>query len=274
MKIAIVGLGFMGGSLAAACRRKFPKSRILGISRNPTSLRFARKKRWVHETSTDLDRAVSADLVILCTPVDTFPKILSRLEQKASAPLRVTDIGSVKGDILRRLRGKRLRKVQFVGAHPMAGSHQRGIHAAAADIYDGGFTFLIREKGVPRSAYQMVKAFWKKITPRIVELSAGQHDRLVSEISHLPHAVAACLVLTPEARSLRFAACGFRGATRIAQGHPSIWLPIFLANQKAILKTLSHFQKNVALFCRALAAKKVKNLSRMLSLAAKKRSQI
>lgn len=272
--IAIIGLGFMGGSLAAACRRKFPKSRIFGISRNRAALSFARRKGWIHEASRDLGLASRAQLVILCTPVDTFPKILSRLEKRARSPLLVTDMGSVKGAVMDFVRHRRWKKVKFVGAHPMAGSHECGFHAARADVYDGAFTFVVRGKGADPAAHRSVRTFWKKITPRIIELNESDHDRIVSEVSHLPHAVAACLVLSARGSSLRFAASGFRDATRIAQGHPSVWLPIFMANRKAVLRSLSAFEKNLARFRMALKDKNSGKLAQMLAPAAKKRGQI
>jgi len=273
--IAIVGLGLMGGSLAAICRRKFPSSRILGISRNPKALAFALKQKWIHTGTRRLSLGVqNADLIVLCTPVDTFLKMLSQCDQFAPPGTLVTDVGSVKKEILDKAERFRWKRIQFVGAHPMVGSHDRGIEAANPFLYDSGFTFIIRTRKTTSQSYEGVKNFWKKITPRVVEISAQGHDTMVSEISHLPHAAAVCLVLSVSKESLRYAASGFRDVTRIAQGHPSVWLPILRANQAAIARALANFERNIRKLRRALKSRRDFELQQMLAAARKKRRQM
>ena len=270
--IAIIGLGLMGASLAAKVRRKFPRARVIGISRSHQSLKLALRRKWIHEASSDLPQGVRrADLIILATPVDIFPKILKALERSAKPGAIVTDVGSVKGG-LGRLAG-RLRKIRFVGAHPMVGSHRRGIGAADTRLYDHGLTFITKS-GADPGAYRAVKAFWKKISPRVVEISPQAHDRIVAEISHLPHAVAVCLMLAASPQSVRFASSGFADTTRVAAGHPSVWLPIFTANARAITKTLSDFEKNFRRFKNALRRGSHGTLSKMLGKAHQKRAEI
>ncbi len=272
--IAIIGLGLMGGSLAAACRRRFPNAKIVGITRDSKAAAQALKKGWIHERAKTLGAGVSkADFIVLCTPVDTFAKMLSAIEFYAQKGALVTDVGSVKGDIAHWVSKKRFRNLQFVGAHPMTGSHERGLSAARADLYQHGFTFVIRsaESG---AAFKKVFQFWKKISPKVIAVSASEHDKAVAEISHLPHAVASCVVNSIADTSLKFAAGGFADATRIAQGHPSIWLPIFKANKKSVLAAISKLQGQIKAFKTALAGERDNPLKKMLESAAKKRSEI
>ena len=273
--IAIIGLGLMGGSLAAACRRKFPHSRIVGVSRKKQALQWAQHKRWIHEGTIELKQGVAnADVVVLCTPVDTFRHYLHLLDRYAKPGVLVTDVGSVKGNIRREIENKRWKKIRFVSAHPMVGSHEQGIRAASPFLYDQGLTFLIRSKRADSKSYVALKQFWKKICVRVVEVSLEGHDRIVSEISHLPHLLAVCLVLSVPRSALRFAASGFRDTTRIAQGHPSLWLPILWANRREIKKAMAFFRQQIQFFERACQSDNTRRLSRMLHSAMSRRSQI
>ncbi|MSR78196.1 MAG: prephenate dehydrogenase/arogenate dehydrogenase family protein [Candidatus Omnitrophica bacterium] len=273
--IAIIGLGLMGGSLAAACRKKFPKVRIFGISRNLSALRFARKKKWIHEGFTDLKMAAAdADLIIICTPVDTFAKTMILLDQAAKRGAVVTDVGSVKGLMQSWVSKKKLKKIHFVGSHPMVGSHRRGIEAARPELYDKGLVFITPEKATNRTALKVVKSFWATLCPKIVILSAPEHDRIAAQISHLPHLLAACLVETVASQSLPFAGAGFKDTTRIAQGHPSVWLPIMMANQTQVGKALQAFEKELHKFKTALIKNDHKALFLLLQHSSQTRSQI
>ena len=265
----------MGGSLAAACRKKFPAAKIIGVTRSQQALKDALKKRWIHEAAQDLvSCARQADFVVLCTPVDTFAKLLSSFDVAAKPGTIVTDVGSVKGEVVAWSAKKKFRNIQFVGAHPMVGSHQRGMGAARADLFGRGLTFITKSPNVSLKAYKTVKNFWKKLSGRVVETTAAAHDQIVAEISHLPHVVAACLVQAVSQSSIAFAAGGFLDTTRIAQGHSSIWVPIFRANQKAVLKALSMFENELRSFKSAVADGDYAKLSQLLAKAAKKRTEI
>lgn len=279
--IAILGLGLMGGSLAATIRRKFPSARVMGITRDRRALQFALKKNWIHEGTTDLKKGIrEADWVVLCTPVDTFPDLLRKIDRFASRRLLVTDVGSVKQESVRWYEKAGLGKIRFVSAHPMVGSHERGVAAASPHLYDEGFTLLIRPENTgaygrtPLHVYKKIKSFWKKISPRVIEISAEGHDRVTAEMSHLPHAVAVCLMLAAGKQSLPFAASGFSDMTRIAQGDASIWLPIFLANRDEVRKSLEKFEDKLKEFKNLLVDSKSDALLRMLRRAAKARKRI
>ena len=264
----------MGGSLAAACRKKFSSARILGVSRDSKALRTALRKKWIHEGSADLSKAVSrANLVVICTPVDTLKAILVKIDKSAKPGTLVTDVGSVKGEIARQVKALRLRRIHFIGAHPMTGSHERGILVARPDLYDHGFTFVTREKSVPSKAFSAIKIFWEKISPKVFVVSAAEHDQIAGEVSHLPHLLAFCLALAVPKKSQHFAGPSFLDMTRIAQGHPSVWVPIFRANRQALLKALEHFEGRSREFKKALRKRDFR-LEKMLTLARQKRRQI
>jgi len=267
-KITIIGLGLMGGSLAAACRKHFSKARIVGISRSRKALTVAQKSRWVHEATKDvLSGAKSADLVVLCTPVDTFLPYLKAIDKVCAKGALVMDVGSVKASVLKEANSRKWKNLSFVGCHPMVGSHVRGIKAVNPSLYEGGLVLLTRDPKTCVSSYARAKKFWSRFSSKIVELKPEVHDKLVGEVSHLPHAIAVCLVHAASDPALKIASTGFRDTTRIAAAASSIWQPIFSSNRKVMLGVLTRFERELRVFKKLLCSKNPKALSRYLDQA-------
>lgn len=274
-KIAIVGLGLMGGSLAAACRKGFPKARIIGISRNRAALALAKKKKWVHEATRDIKLgAKQADLVVLCTPVGTFLPYLRLIDKVCAKGALVMDVGSVKASVLKEANSRKWKNLFFVGCHPMVGSHKRGIGVVNPELYEGGLILITRDGKTCPSSYVRARKFWLKLSSRLMALSPQVHDKLVGEISHLPHAIAFCLMHTASAPALKVAASGFRDMTRIASSDSSIWQPIFSANRAAVLGALDRFEKELKRFKQILRARNPKLLSGYLEKAQQRRKAL
>ncbi len=274
-RIAIVGMGLMGGSLAAACRKQFPHARVIGISRNPKALSFARKKKWINEGTRELSEGVqAADFIVLCVPVDQIASYLKQIDAAALPGTLVTDVGSVKGPIVRWAHSRRFKHIRFISSHPMAGSHRRGIEAASPVLYRNSLTLVIPQDKKNHADFLKVKQFWTRLGSKVVSLSADLHDQAVGEISHLPHALAVSLMRAVSASSLPFAASGFRDTTRVSQGDASVWLPIFFSNRKSVLSALKKFERALKEFRAALQAKHPSRLKKILCDAAKKRAQI
>lgn len=286
MRIVIVGLGLIGGSLAAACRKKFPRAEIVGVTRNPKAAALAKKKKWIDLGFRNLEQAFvggglprpSNDvvgarpskgeaasplhLVILCTPVDTLKDYLLQLDRIAPRGTVVTDAGSVKRFLVRWAERRKWKRIYFVGAHPMAGSHERGIHAARPGLFKNSCTFVMPGEKTP--PLRLVQNFWRRISGRIAVISPEAHDRLTAEISHLPHLVAALVVRNASSKALHFAATGFLDSTRMVQGDPSIWMPIWLENRTELNRALVRFEKTQAMVKRMLRKKEARALRRFL----------
>ncbi len=265
----------MGGSLAAACRKKFPKARIIGISRSREALALAKKKKWVHEATRNvLLGAHGADLVVLCTPVNAFLPYLKAIDKVCAKGALVMDVGSVKVSVLKEVGSRHWKNLSFVGCHPMVGSHKRGIRAVNPALYKGGLVLLTPDRRTCPDGYKKAKKFWKGFTSRIVELTPEMHDRLVGEASHLPHAVAACLMRTVSVPALKVASTGFYDTTRIAAAASSVWQPIFSANRKVMLGVLDRFESELRTFKKLLHSRDPKALGRYLDKAQKKRQKL
>lgn len=274
-KIAIIGLGLMGGSLAAACRKRFPKARIIGISRNREALALAKKKKWVHEATRLLKNGVrNADVIVLCTPVDSFLPYLKGIDKVCKQYALVMDVGSVKGSVLKQVNGCKWRNLSFVGCHPMVGSHERGIKAACPYLYDQGLVLLTKDSKTCPCSLKQAKQFWARFTRKVVELTPEAHDRFVGEISHLPHAVAVCLMHSVSEPALKFASTGFCDTTRIAASASSVWQPIFKANRKVLLVSLKKFERTLKNFKKNLQSSNSKGLLRFLDQAQRRRQTL
>jgi len=275
-RIVIVGLGFIGGSLAGACQKAFPRAEIVGVSRTAASLQKARRQGWIDKGYPNLAQAFEAKgarplLVILCTPVDTLRDLLLQLDQVAWPGTVVTDTGSVKGFLVRWAESRTWRRIHFVGAHPMAGSHERGIDHAAPHLFDHALTFITPGRRGPQSTLRLTTNFWKKLSGRVVLVSPEEHDRFAAQVSHLPHLLAALLVVSTPPKALGFAASGFLDATRIAKGEPSLWVPIFLENRKELHPWLENFSEDFERVKRIIRKGDRERLKRILTQAQRRR---
>ena len=286
--ITIVGLGLMGGSLAACCRKAFPRAKIKGITRNPSALARAKKRGWIHEGYSDLNQAFARagarsprpkqgevtpppPFIILCTPVDTLKDFLTRLDRVVSPGTIVTDCGSVKGFLVRWADRRNWQRIHFVGAHPMAGSHEQGIDAAQPHLFDRALTFVTSGRRTSPRALKTVLEFWKKICAKALVVSPELHDRLTAEISHVPHLLATLLVESVSPKSLRVAASGFLDTTRVAKSDPNLWAPILLENRREVERALKNFEKNLKQVQRILQKGKSSSLKNLLARARKRR---
>jgi len=274
-KITIIGLGLMGGSLAAACRKHFPKARIIGISRSYEALACAKKRKWVHEATREvLFGTHGADLVVLCTPVDTFLPYLKAIDKVCAKGALVMDVGSVKVSVLKEVNSRKWKNLSFVGCHPMVGSHRRGIGAVNPSLYEEGLVLLTHDKKTCPCSYKKAKKFWQGFTSKILELTPEAHDKLVGEVSHLPHAIAACLMHAVSTPALKVASTGFRDTTRIAAAASSVWQPIFSSNRKVMMNVVSRFERELRTFKKLLNDRDPKKLARFLDQARQKREAL
>ncbi len=268
----IIGLGLLGGSLAASIRKRFKSANVIGVSRTPSHIAFAKKKKFIHSGTTDLRTALrNADFILICTPVDTIPILVEKIERYAKPGAIVTDVGSTKNMIVRRVERGRRKRTFFIGSHPLAGSHLTGVEHARADLFEGCHVFITPTRRSDKKALRAVETFWRKLKARVHVISPEKHDHLVSEISHLPHAVAAALVHSVPWGSLRFAASGFLDTTRVAQGDPNLWVPIFLTNRTRLISSLRRFKKALGDLEVSLKAGSERKLARFLRSASLKR---
>ncbi|MGP4116301.1 prephenate dehydrogenase [Levilactobacillus zymae] len=248
-KILIKGLGLIGSSLALAIRAAHPDNRLVGCDVNGDSLDYAVAQHLIDERADDfMAAAPTADVIILAGPVSVICDDLALLASLTlKSDVLITDVGSTKQTVLRAAKPLQQRGVTFIGGHPMAGSHKSGVTAGRADLFENAFYFLVPglapSSAVTRLQDLLVGAHvkWLTVTPT-------QHDRIVGQLSHLPHIVAAALVNQTQAAladsplGLRLAAGGFKSITRIASSDPTMWTAILLNNGALVADQLRTYQ--------------------------------
>jgi prephenate dehydrogenase len=251
--LTIVGMGLLGGSIALACRQRGLVGRIVGCDRHPDVLERARQRGMLDDCTTDTARAVArASFVVYCTPVDLLPDVVGESAEACRPGTLLTDVGSTKTAIVRRLAGRLPPGVNFVGSHPLAGSEKTGPDHARADLFEGKLV-VITPAGDPPAAVSTVGAFWSALGARVETMSPEQHDEALAVTSHLPHLVASVLAGVLPLEWKRLTATGFRDTTRLAAGSPDLWRAIFLSNQTALLTAVDEFTAHLERFRQALA---------------------
>ncbi|WP_211454401.1 prephenate dehydrogenase [Collimonas antrihumi] len=247
-KIAIFGVGLIGGSFALALKKAGVVEQLVGVGRHLTTLQRAQELGVIDVIATSVADAVTgADLILIAAPVAQTGAILASIAPHLQSGTVVTDAGSTKSDVVSAARAALGDKIaQFVPGHPIAGREQNGPEAALAGLYVGKKVVLAP---LPENAEQdiaRVAAAWQQCGALIHRLSAQQHDAIFAAVSHLPHVLAYALVddiaNKPHAASLfQYAASGFRDFTRIAGSSPEMWRDISLANQSALLSELDAY---------------------------------
>jgi prephenate dehydrogenase len=254
--VAIVGVGLLGGSLGLALREQGLAHSVIGIGRSPTRLRKARQQGVVTATSTHLARSVAdAELVIICTPVETIPGFAVEVARHCPDGALITDVGSTKERIVTRLDRelrKHPRRVRFVGSHPLAGSDKIGFEFARGDLFRGRVVVVTPGRHTDQKDYRRIAGLWKSLGARVVRKTPQKHDSEVATISHLPHLVASALAAGTPSSLLPLVASGWSDTTRVAAGDVELWRQILSDNRDHVLKSLTNFEKVLASFRRAL----------------------
>lgn len=249
--IAIIGLGLMGGSLACALRRVYPRMDIYGVTRSRKTLNKARRRRVLFAGFSSVEKmyqAVQPDVIVIATPVQTIKMILSDIAECATNMPIVTDLGSTKKEICALVDKKFKQKMAFVGSHPMTGSHNSGYDHSDATLYTDAVCFVSATKSAPPQAVRTITSLWKTLRSRVVEIDPVKHDKIVARISHVPHAVAFALVDSVARHGdegFMYAGGGFKDFTRIAGSDATMWRDIFETNQKNILVELRAFRRSI-----------------------------
>lgn len=246
-RLAVVGLGLLGGSVARAARARALAKEIVAVGRRMESLTPAVESFVVDHATTDLAEGLrEADLILLATPIATMESLLPTVWRFAPADAIVTDVGSTKGGLVRTMEQlARGRPLAFVGGHPMAGSEQSGFGAAREDLFEASTVILTPTGATPPWVTEQVAGFWEALGARVTTMLPDVHDRVVAAVSHLPHLVAYALVAAVagmDGAPLDYAARGFKDTTRIAASDARLWREIFLSNREALGESLRAFR--------------------------------
>ncbi|MDR9853834.1 prephenate dehydrogenase [Paenibacillus sp. VCA1] len=258
-KIAIFGVGLIGGSLALCFKGK-PGITVVGHAHRPASVDKYISRGVVDQATLSIEEAaLDADFIFLCVPVGKLDEYLTKL---STLPLKkgciITDVGSTKASIAATAAKLSLGEAYFIGGHPMAGSERSGVEAATPLLFENAYYVLTPPPGLPEEAYHSLVQLLTYTRAQIVKVDPALHDRIVGAISHLPHIIAVALVNQvcdynqDNALYRRLAAGGFRDITRIASSDPIIWRDILLNNRDVMLQMLTDWNEEISTFVRML----------------------
>jgi prephenate dehydrogenase len=274
-QVSIIGLGLLGGSVALGVRQRLPGTAVIGYSHRPATRRRARALGVVTETAGNLKTAVAtADLVVLATPIFTFERYFIDLAGIVPPDCIITDVGSTK--MLPHLWAeKRLTgRVRYVGSHPIAGSEQRGVEFARDDLFDRARCILTTTPTTDRRAVQTLRSFWSALGCSVQVMSPADHDRVLANVSHLPHVMAAGLVNASAEEEMQFAGKGFLDSTRIASGPPTVWTDVLLANRENIVAGMDRAIAELSKLRAAIKSGKREQIEPLLETARRKRATL
>ncbi len=274
-RLAVVGVGLLGGSVALAAKAADERIRVVGIGRRLESLQRARNSGAVDEITTDLAAGVAgADLVILAGPLSTYETHLRAIAPALAAKTIVTDVGSTKAAVVAQAHRILGRRARFVGSHPMAGGERKGVDFARADLFVNRICILTPTKATDPSALSAVDAFWRSLGAVTLCLPPRRHDQAVARVSHLPHLLASLIVTIQRPGSLELAGPGFLDFTRIASGDPAMWREIVLSNAQAILGCIDDAQEQLAQLRKIISRPDARSLERYLAKAKLRRDEL
>ncbi|MEN6430595.1 MAG: prephenate dehydrogenase [Coriobacteriales bacterium] len=278
--VAIVGLGLIGGSMAAAIRGVDPNVTLYGIDIDPAAIAYAAERHLV-DAAAQPEQALRAgwfgpgviELVVLAAPASEIATWLSQLERAGFDGI-VTDVASTKGGVMAAARDHAHAAYTFVGGHPMAGSERSGVEAADADLFRGAYYVLTPSEDTDADAFSCVHDLVTAIGARAISIPADIHDSAVALVSHVPHLVAAALVTLAAEHSgggqdaLRLAAGGFKDMTRVAAGSPDLWTGICTDNAEPIVAGLVELRELLRRFVAAVEKRDAETIRSLLTHAA------
>jgi len=269
-RLAILGLGLLGGSVAIAARERGLAKCVVGAGRRPAPLQAALERGVVDEIGDAVSAVRGADLVILATPVSTMATVLEDVSGELLPGAIVTDVGSVKGAVAETLPGLLPEGTTFIGSHPMAGSHLKGVEYARGDLFEGACCVVTPLTGAQSDAVERLERFWRSTGAVVLNREPSTHDDHAAWISHAPHVLAYAFAHALGEGPLsagEMAGSGFRDFTRIARSDAALWGDILSANRKSLARPLEEFSRSLSELARAIEEGDVNKVEQFLASA-------
>ena len=259
-RLALIGVGLIGSSIARAAKLQNAVGSIVATARSPeTRRRVAELGIADQVVETNAEAVEGADLVIVCIPVGACGPVAAEIGPHLAPGATVSDVGSVKGSVVRDMRPHLPKQVHFVPAHPVAGTEYSGPDAGFAELFVNRWCILTPPEGTDPAATDKLARFWTLLGANVETMTPEHHDLVLAVTSHLPHLIAYTIVGTADelqtvtrSEVLKFSAGGFRDFTRIAASDPTMWRDIFVANKDAVLEMLGRFNEDISALTRAI----------------------
>jgi prephenate dehydrogenase len=274
-QVSVIGLGLLGSSITLGIIRSGIGIKTAGYSHRAITRRRARRLGAADIIFDDLCESVAqADIVVLAAPICTFEGIFKTIAPALKKGCIVTDVGSTKV-LPHKWAKKNLPKyVYYAGSHPIAGSEQRGVEFGRDDLFNDAACIITKDASTNPSAVRTLKKLWSLLGCRVSTMTPQQHDKILANVSHLPHVLAAALLNASDLRQLKFSGKGFVDTSRIASGPANIWADIFYTNSVNICKGIDRAIKELLKLKKAAQLKDKNKIEKLLRLARDKRAKL
>ena len=259
-RVALIGLGLIASSMFWAMKRAGLAGEVTGYARSAETRDVAREIGLCDRVCDSATEAVEgADLVVLCVPVGAMGAVAAEIAPVLKPGATVSDVGSVKKDVIEAVAPHLPEGVHFVPAHPLAGTEHSGPRSGFAELFENRFTLIVPVDGSDREAVERLERFWQGMGAKTEEMDAEHHDLVLAVTSHAPHLIAYTMVgvaddlrRVTDSEVIRYSAAGFRDFTRIAASDPTMWRDVFLHNKEATLEILGRFTEELFALQRAI----------------------
>ena len=259
-RVALIGLGLIASSMFWAMKRGGLAGEVTGFARSAETRATAREIGLCDTVYDDIKDAVrGADLVVLCVPVGVMGQVMEQIADALAPGATVTDVGSVKRDVIDNVMPHLPEGVHFIAGHPLAGTEHSGPRAGFAELFDNRWCLLVPAEGSDPDAIARLRSLWEGIGSNVEEMDADHHDLVLAVTSHAPHLIAYTMVgvaddlrRVTDGEVIKYSAAGFRDFTRIAASDPTMWRDVFLSNKDATLEILGRFTEELFALQRAI----------------------
>ncbi|KZY25304.1 cyclohexadienyl dehydrogenase [Sulfitobacter sp. HI0040] len=259
-RVALIGLGLIASSMYWAMKRGNLAGEVTGYARSAETRATAREIGLCDRVCDTLAEAVEgADLVVLCVPVGVMGAVAGEIAPMLSPGVTVTDVGSVKADVIAQVAPHLPEGVHFIPGHPLAGTEHSGPRSGFAELFDNRWCLLVPVEGTDPEAVARLRRLWEGIGANVEEMDAEHHDLVLAVTSHAPHLIAYTMVgvaddlrRVTDSEVVKYSAAGFRDFTRIAASDPTMWRDVFLTNKEATLEILGRFTEELFALQRAI----------------------
>ncbi len=273
-KITIVGLGLIGGSLAWALKKSKQVKTVVGVDPDKETVKYALGNGIIDEGSSDINEGVEgAEIVVIATHVGIIPDTAKSIFESATEGAIITDVGSVKSSIVKRIESDLPEKLHFVGGHPIAGTEHSGVKFADSNLFNARRCILTPTQKTETEAVNKISKMWEALGSQVYEMDPETHDHIFGIVSHLPHVIAFSLVNTvlnakDNDELMDFAGGGLKDYTRVAASSPEMWTEIFKANKDQLLGAISKFKGTLKEIEQAIENEDFESLRKQLENAA------
>ena len=252
-KVCIIGCGLIGSSLARAIKKNNLAEKIVSSNRSDATNKKVIELKIVDDSSSDTKKmADGSDLVVIATPLSSYEDVISKIKNSLKIEVILTDVGSVKENIINLVEKNIPENISWIPSHPIAGTEESGPEAGFSELFQNKWCILTPSKKAKEKDINLLQTFWEKIGSKVDIMEAKQHDYILSITSHIPHLIAYNIVNTSlniqdekESNIVKYSAGGLRDFTRIAASNPIMWRDVFIQNKKNTSKMIDRFIKNL-----------------------------